>query len=357
MGLATPKVGVRAKAGYARAMSSSRQHQCPVGYGAAKTATRGNIGHRFPRRARTHLQPIKAVAPCLQDVTASENRGRTTFTDNQVLLAIPLLTESVHDTLRAALRTGATMVKCSLDLERTRTTVAVSAAGWAWQGRQYPYLETCKARTIYYWTGDGFAPVARFTNALIKLVPTEWGPPTFEIDGIKMLPTAQVSPYADAGRKVGLIEPRGKVVLDTCGGLGYFAAWCLQGGAQQLLSYENNPDVIWLRSLNPWSPPTDPRLTLTQGDIAVEITRLPDASVAAILHDPPRFGIAGELYSQAFYDQLARVLKRRGKLFHYTGTPNKLTSGRDVPVEVAKRLQCAGFTVAPNGDGLLAVKR
>src|SRR6266853_1980202 len=31
------------------------------------------------------------------------------------------------------------------------------------------------------------------------------GPPTFEINGIKMLPTARVSPYADAERKVGLI--------------------------------------------------------------------------------------------------------------------------------------------------------
>jgi predicted methyltransferase len=74
------------------------------------------------------------------------------------------------------------------------------------------------------------------------------------------------------------------------------------------------------------------------------------------LHDPPRFGIAGELYSRVFYDQLARVLKRKGKLFHYTGTPNKLTSQRDVPIEVANRLRLAGFAVQPNGDGVLAVK-
>lgn len=188
-------------------------------------------------------------------------------------------------------------------------------------------------------------------------MPTEWGAPTFEIDGIKMLPTALVSPYADAERKVGLIAPRGKVILDTCGGLGYFAAWCIAGQAKQVLSCEKNPDVIWLRSLNPWSPQTGPVLTLTQGDITQEIGKLAAASVDAILHDPPRFGIAGELYSQLFYDQLARVIKRRGKLFHYTGSPNKLTSGRDVPDEVAKRLQRAGFQVAVNGDGLLAVKQ
>ena len=95
---------------------------------------------------------------------------------------------------------------------------------------------------------------------------------------------------------------------------------------------------------------------MTQGDIAEQIAALPEPSVDAILHDPPRFGIAGELYSQAFYDQLARVLKRKGKLFHYTGTPNKLTSGRDVPNEVAKRLRHAGFAAKLNGDGVLAVR-
>jgi predicted methyltransferase len=183
------------------------------------------------------------------------------------------------------------------------------------------------------------------------------GPPTFEIDGIKMLPTARMSPHEDAGRKVALIEPQGKAILDTCGGLGYFAAWCLKGKAKHILSFEKNPDVLWLRTLNPWSPEAVGALTLEQGDIAERIVSLPDASFDAILHDPPRFGIAGELYSQAFYDQLARVLRRKGRLFHYTGSPNKLTSGRDVPNEVVKRLRRAGFSTELNGDGVLAVKK
>ncbi len=244
-----------------------------------------------------------------------------------------------------------------MDLERSTTTVEVGPAQWTWQGRRFPYLESCKDRTVYHWDGETFRPVARFTTALIKLVPTQWGPPTFEIDGIKMLPTAQVSPYADAERKVGLIQPRAKVILDTCGGLGYFAAWCLLGQAKQVLSYEKSSDVIWLRSLNPWSPGSGGALTLTHGDITERIGMLASASVDAILHDPPRFGIAGELYSQVFYGELARVLRRKGKLFHYTGAPNKLTSDRDVPGEVMKRLRRAGFVVKLNGDGVLAAKK
>ncbi len=269
----------------------------------------------------------------------------------------PLLTLKVRGAMRAATRAGESTLTCSLDLDRSTTTIELGKDDWRWQGQRFPYLDTCKDRTVYHWTGGAFEPVARFTASLIKLVPTEWGPPTFEIDGIKMLPTAQVSPYADAERKVGLIQPRGKVILDTCGGLGYFAAWCVQGQARQVLSYEKNPDILWLRSLNPWSPEAGGGLTLTQGDITEQITTFPNESVDAILHDPPRFGIAGELYSQVFYDQLARVLKRHGKLFHYTGTPNKLTSGRDLPNEVAKRLRLAGFTTELSGDGVLAVKK
>ncbi|MDB5972076.1 MAG: SAM-dependent methyltransferase [Hydrocarboniphaga sp.] len=274
----------------------------------------------------------------------------------------PLLTSAVHDALHAARTAGVAVVECSLDLERSATTVEVGTSGWAWNGQRFPFLDACKDRTVYYWAGERFEPVARFTTSLIKLVPTSWGPPTFEIDGIKMLPTAQVSPYADAERKVGLIQPRGKRILDTCGGLGYFAAWCLRGQAVQVNSYEKNPDVIWLRSLNPWSPDHTgaqqgaSALALSHGDIAEQITALPGESVDAILHDPPRFGIAGELYSQAFYGQLARVIKPRGRLFHYTGAPNKLTSRRDVPQEVATRLQRAGFTTEFNGDGVLAIR-
>jgi predicted methyltransferase len=258
----------------------------------------------------------------------------------------------VHDSLLAARAGG--RVECSLDLQRSQTTVETATDAWTWRERRYPYLERCKERTIYYWDGGNFVPAARFTRSLVKLVPTRWGAPTFEIDGIKMLPTEHVSPYEDAQRKVALIEPRGKAILDTCGGLGYFAAWCLALGARQVQSYELDADVAWLRQLNPWSPQPDPRLTLALADIGEEIGRIPRATYDAVLHDPPRFGIAGDLYSRRFYDELARVLKPGGRLFHYTGSPNKLTSGRDVPKEILARLQQAGFAARIEGDGILA---
>ena len=273
----------------------------------------------------------------------------------------PLLTRPIGVALLAARDAGASEWNGSLDLGRSSGTAQLQTDAWQWQGQRYPYPPKLKDRTIYYRDGDGFAPAARFTGSLIKLVPTEWGAPTFEIDGIKMLPTAKESPFADARRKVALVEPHGKVVLDTCGGLGYFAACCLDAGAARIHSFEKNSDVLWLRTLNPWSPDpeapaSDGRLQLTQADVAQAIVQMADAAVDALLHDPPRFGIAGELYSQAFYGQLARVLRRGGRLFHYTGSPNQLTSGRNVPREVAKRLEQAGFKVQLALDGVLATR-
>ncbi|OOG61703.1 SAM-dependent methyltransferase [Rhodanobacter sp. B04] len=274
----------------------------------------------------------------------------------------PLLTHPIAEALLAARDTGAGEWTGSLDLGRSIGNVLLEADSWQWRGQRYPYPHALKDRTIHVWDGDEFMPVARYSGALIKLVPTEWGAPTFEIDGIKMLPTSKESPFGDARRKVALIEPRGKTVLDTCGGLGYFAACCLEAGAARIHSFEKNADVLWLRTLNPWSPDPDApasggRLQLTHADVSQAVAQIADASVDALLHDPPRFGIAGELYSQAFYDQLARVLRRGGRLFHYTGSPNKLTSGRDVPREVEKRLEKAGFKAQLALDGVLATRR
>lgn len=224
----------------------------------------------------------------------------------------PLLTRPLAEALLAARESGLDTWTGSLDLGRSSGDAQLHTDAWEWRGQRYPWPGKLKDRTIHFWDGDEFASVSRYSGALIKLVPTEWGAPTFEIDGIKMLPTSKASPVDDARRKVALVQPHGRTVLDTCGGLGYFAACCLDAGATRIDSFEKNEDVLWLRTLNPWSPDPEAatsggRLRLTHADVSQAIADIPTASVDAVLHDPPRFGIAGELYSQAFYDQLARV--------------------------------------------------
>lgn len=272
----------------------------------------------------------------------------------------PLLTRQLAVLLLAQRDSGALSWTASMDLGRNRDLVKLTADTWQWREHHYPYPVGLKDRTIHFWDGEDFVPVSRYSGALIKLVPSEWDVPTFEIDGIKMLPTAHESPLDDARRKVALVQPAGKTVLDTCGGLGYFATCALEAGAMQVRSFERNADVLWLRSINPWSPDANAhadRFSVQHANVLEAIDTLADASFGAALHDPPRFGIAGELYSAAFYAQLARVLKRGARLFHYTGTPNKLSSGRDLPREVVRRLQTVGFKAEPAMDGVLAIRR
>ena len=285
-------------------------------------------------------------------------------------LPSPLLTSVTAAALQSARALAQAEWRGTLDCGRGVDDVALHADGFEWRGARWawPAAEArFKERTLYAFLDAGggardWQPVQRFGGSLIKLVPTDWGPPTFEIDGIKMLPTSQLSPWDDAATKVGFVQPRGKRLLDCCGGLGYYAAHALAGGAAHVQSFEKNPDVVWLRRLNPWSPDVDDpghsgRFTLTEGDVAKAIGELPDAHFDAALHDPPRFGIAGELYSQAFYDQLARVLRPSAPLFHYTGSPNAKTSGRDVPGEVIKRLENAGFRAERRLDGVFATNQ
>jgi uncharacterized protein len=266
----------------------------------------------------------------------------------------PLLTAETCRQLKEARAAGLTELECSLDLRRSMSKVNLTESYWASGGARFTYPDRCKERTVYAWTDGGFQPIARYRESLIKLVPTPWGPPTFEIDGIKMLPSADRSPYADAEYKVKKLKTRDKTVLDCCGGLGYFAAWCLIEGAAAIHSFEKNPDVIWLRSLNPWSPGPDARLILREADVGGAIEDIPARSYDVVLHDPPRFAIAGELYSEKFYRHLARVIKPRGMLFHYTGAPNKIARGRDLAAEVIRRLSAVGFAAQKDGDGVVA---
>jgi len=57
--------------------------------------------------------------------------------------------------------------------------------------------------------------VSRFTTSLNQAGADEWGPRRSKSTH-QDAATARVSPYADAERKVGLIQPRGKVI-STCG--------------------------------------------------------------------------------------------------------------------------------------------
>ena len=81
----------------------------------------------------------------------------------------PLLTRPLAEALLAARDTGAPVWNGSLDLGLSRSDALLAPESWQWRDGRYPYPSALKDRTVYYWDGDEFAPVARFSGSLIKL--------------------------------------------------------------------------------------------------------------------------------------------------------------------------------------------
>ena len=189
-----------------------------------------------------------------------------------------------------------------------------------------------------------------------KLVPTEQAP-LLEISGVKMHISKGIDPFASAGQMAAQVVKKGDRVLDTCSGLGYAASAALDLGAREVVSVERSATVMALRRKNPWSQRIfGPGIQLVQGDVGEYIQGLAAESFEAVIHDPPRFSLAGELYGEGFYRQLYRVLKRRGALFHYTGNPQLLKRGSGFVDQAAKRLQRAGFTKVVKVPELMGIR-
>jgi hypothetical protein len=142
------------------------------------------------------------------------------------------------------------------------------------------------------------------------------------------------------------------VVLDTCGGFGYTALWARRTGASEVISIERNPDIIALRRYNPWSREylEDDSVEKIAGDAATEINEFDRGYFDAILHDPPRFTLAEELYSGEFIARMIEVLRSGGILCFYTGEPYRASKGTTFIDNLTKRIRKLGMVAGYNDD-------
>jgi predicted methyltransferase len=195
------------------------------------------------------------------------------------------------------------------------------------------------------------------TNRYYSLMPTEEAP-TMLISGIPMHRIKATTPMMDTRQKIkALGKPYGHI-LDTTMGLGYTAIMAAKT-ALSVVTIEFDPAVLTICQSNPWSAGlfTHPAISRLIGDSYDLVEIFPDETFNAILHDPPTFNLAGQLYSQDIYDSFYRILKPSGRLFHYIGNPESRT-GASVGKGVVERLKRAGFSVAPKDRafGVLAQK-
>ncbi|MEM3373701.1 MAG: SAM-dependent methyltransferase [Candidatus Woesearchaeota archaeon] len=204
-----------------------------------------------------------------------------------------------------------------------------------------------KDTICFYIKNNDIFPVSIFseeTNNYYKLVPTglcNW--PTLEISGIRMHVTKKYGPKEDTEEKISFIAPCVGAVLDTCTGLGYTAIMAAKT-ANLVFTIERDKNVIEIEKINPYSKElfTNEKIKRIIGDSFEEIKKFKACYFDRIIHDPPRVALSPLLYSQEFYNELFRVLKYKGKIFHYTGDPGS-KKGLDIRAGIIKRFEKAGF--------------
>jgi hypothetical protein len=229
-----------------------------------------------------------------------------------------------------------------LDWETLQTIVAAESNCFVIQGGT--------AQAVQFFSEE--------TNRAYSLYPTE-GAPTMLVSGIPMHRIKGTAPYTDTLEKMRTVRPVVGQVLDTATGLGYTAIEAAKTAAK-VTTIELDPAALEVCRCNPWSQGLfgNPKITQIIGDSFDVVLELDEATYTRIIHDPPAFALAGDLYSGEFYRALHRLLRNNGRLFHYVGDPES-KSGHSITVGVMRRLEQAGFREvhrAPRAFGVTAVK-
>jgi len=268
--------------------------------------------------------------------------------------------------LLATRQAGASSVTVSPDLGITTVTATLDADSVVFPaGERLPWAEVeriQRAANVCFQVRDGraieirrFSEVTGWTRALMPTV----GAPTTIVAGLPMHRIKDTDPWADSQAKIAALAPLSGRILDTATGLGYTAILAARD-AEEVVTIELDPAALDIAAMNPWSRELFTRSNIRQlvGDAVEILPTLEDGGFTRILHDPPMTPLAGDLYGEAFYRELWRVLRRGGRLFHYIGDPQS-ASGRRTTTGVIRRLQSAGFTRVmrrPEAFGVLAQK-
>ena len=265
-----------------------------------------------------------------------------------------------------ARKEGKRIVSASLDLGLTTSEVRLGEGGIELpdgQSLEWGALEEIVADEVgCYAIADGQAQKIQVYSEEFdrhySLMPTGRAP-TMLISGLPMHRIKGIDPYEDTLRKIRAIAPITGRVLDTATGLGYTAIEAAKI-AEDVTTIEIDPAAQQIARLNPWSRALfdNPKIRQVIGDTFEAVQHFEDGAFSRIIHDPPTFSLAGELYSEEMYRRLFRILRRGGRLFHYIGNLDS-PSGERVAKGAARRLHASGFARVvhkPEAFGLVAHK-
>lgn len=264
----------------------------------------------------------------------------------------PLLFSQNTMELIKAWKNGKSIAEVSFDLGLSKTQVRLNKNGVLindflidWEA--ITMISSNSSDNIYVLEEDGsIKRLSWYSNRYfykLKLIKPDTAP-TLEISGIHMHRVKDTTPWEDSISKVKYLNITANVkVLDICTGLGYTAILSRREGACKVVTIEKDINVLRMAEYNPWSQGLeDKNISILLGDAFEVLKEFDDSLFDRIIHDPPRFSLAGNLYSLSFYHELYRVLKAGGIMIHYVGLP-KSKRGVDTTSGVLKRLREAGF--------------
>jgi len=182
------------------------------------------------------------------------------------------------------------------------------------------------------------------TQRFYQLFPTKTAP-TLKISGVPMHRHTHVDPLTDTEFKIKALRPCG-LVLDTCTGLGYTSIYAArEPKVSKVITVEKDENVLKIADLNSFSKELfgNPKIEIIQADVFEKIKKFPKNYFDSILHDPPTFIMATELYSLKFYSELYRILKPKSRLWHYCPEPGKLSGKKPLREKIKRNLEEIGF--------------
>ncbi|MFA6268210.1 MAG: RsmD family RNA methyltransferase [archaeon] len=260
-----------------------------------------------------------------------------------------ILTKKEAEKALNAQKVGHSFVLLSLDLGKTTEKVFLKENKIIIRDEEISVkeLEKIKENTCYVIEENKLLAVELFsqeTNLYYKLRPTsDW--PTIMLSSVPMHRFIHIGPKLHAELMVKEISPVKGKVLDTCCGLGYTSILEAQKDCEEVIVFERDENVLEIAKYNPYSEElfTNKKIKLHKQDVFEGVQKLQKNYFDRILHDPPTVSFAKDLYSPFFYEELLRILKPNGILYHYCPNPGK-TKGKEFYLTIIKQLTKVGFS-------------
>ncbi len=248
----------------------------------------------------------------------------------------PILSSKELREINQAIEQNKEEIEASLDLGITRIKVKLNKEGFFLNDKLIKPKKIKETdKSCYLIKNNQLEKVQYFADGkLYKLIPTNFRP-ILKISGTSM----HKKEFLEQIRK----DKLKGAILDSGTGLGY-SSIIVSKTAEKVITIEIDENVIEIAKLNPYSKElfTNKNIKQIIGNIVEEIKRFHDKEFDFIIFDAGTVKGSEDFFSLNNYKEAFRVLKHRGKLYHYL-PKHQYRRGRDFASEVISRLKTAGF--------------